>query len=203
MKTKDLGYEDCQQLDYMRNCIYAAHGLVYKKKKWKLFAAKPWYEAHADFDAKSISELERTNVHELNTRGKACKKGLSVSGADYERLKAWFAAIPKPPPLPAALIAYYEPADAKTFLAKLNKALGGKKVRLGGGITAEYEDAEHLDVTLPELNAALKPAANAKLRAIRVLIAPSDRFEGAQLDLVYDDNALVGVELGTIEEEGD
>ena len=42
MQTKDLGYEDCKKLDYMRNCIYAAHGLVFKKNKWKALTTKPW-----------------------------------------------------------------------------------------------------------------------------------------------------------------
>ncbi|HEV7559467.1 MAG TPA: YARHG domain-containing protein, partial [Kofleriaceae bacterium] len=36
MKTPDLGYTDCKQLDYVRNCIYAAHGVVFKKKRWKV-----------------------------------------------------------------------------------------------------------------------------------------------------------------------
>src|SRR6185436_10517947 len=73
MTTKDLGYQDCKSLDYARNCIYAAHGLVYKKKKWKVFSTKPWYEPRPEFQAKSISPLEIANVSELNKRGKACK----------------------------------------------------------------------------------------------------------------------------------
>ncbi len=83
MTTKDLGYQDCKSLDYARNCIYAAHGLVFKKKKWKVFQAKPWYEARPEFKAKSISPLEVANVSELNKRGKACKAGVNVSGADF------------------------------------------------------------------------------------------------------------------------
>jgi hypothetical protein len=100
METKNLGFDDCKQLDYVRNCVYAAHGVVYKKKKWKqVFDAKPWYEPHAEVTAKTIamSEVEHANVHELYLRGKACKKNLKISGADYERIKAWFAALPKPP----------------------------------------------------------------------------------------------------------
>src|SRR5512140_228704 len=82
MKTPDLGYHDCKQLDYVRNCIYAAHGVVFATKKWKGFGKKPWYDAHPEVSAKTVlSPLEIANVHELNQRGQACKKGLAISGA--------------------------------------------------------------------------------------------------------------------------
>lgn len=99
MATHELGFDDCKQLDYVRNCIYAAHGVTYKKKKWKqVFAAKPWYEPRDDIDTKHVlSALELANVHELHQRGKACRNNANISGADYERVTAWLRALPAPP----------------------------------------------------------------------------------------------------------
>jgi hypothetical protein len=125
----DVGYKDCAQIDYLRNCIYAAHGVAYKKNKWKkLFAAKPWYEPRAGADPKKLamSEIEHANVHELYLRGKACKSSLRISGADYERVKAWFAPLPKPPPLPKVLAFGDEDrlVTASQFVESLVDALG-------------------------------------------------------------------------------
>ncbi len=44
-----------------------------------------------------MTEVEHANVHELYERGKACRKNLNISGADYERIRNWFAALPKSP----------------------------------------------------------------------------------------------------------
>jgi hypothetical protein len=150
METKDLGFTDCKQLDYVRNCIYAAHGLVYKKKKWKtLFAQKPWYEPHPDLDAKTmLSAVELANVHELNSRGKACKKGLQISGADYDHVKKWFASLAKKKP-DVPQLAYFAggKVDGAGFAQLLNEALKAENIsKLGDRTFATYVDK--LDDTL-------------------------------------------------------
>jgi len=151
-KTKELPFE-CKQIDYVRNCIYAAHGVVYKKKKWKkLFAAKTWYEPHPDVKAKTITmpEVEHANVHELYMRGKACKKGMSISGADYERLAAWFK---KRTPMPPHLFKTEtnemggtpEAVDGKQLLAWLDSTDDKLAKQFKSGLTTvAYEDAESL-----------------------------------------------------------
>ena len=149
--TKELPFE-CKQIDYVRNCIYAAHGVVYKKTKWKkLFAAKAWYEPHPDVKAKTITmpEVEHANVHELYMRGKACKKGMSISGADYERLAAWFKKREMPPHLfkteTNEMGGTPEAVDAKQlreWLDSLDSKLA--KQFKSGLTTVSYEDAESL-----------------------------------------------------------
>jgi len=195
MQTKDLGFTDCRKLDYMRNCIYAAHGNVYKKNRWKVLTSKPWYDANPAFKPDAISELERGNVHELHQRGKACKKGLSVSGADYERLKKWFAALPKQPAeMPAVIMVE---GDAKKP-AELNKWLMDEidtkkrhKIVLGSMVTGSYESLSELPA---ELTGALKAPKDAKLRSIMLEFdsgvhgtEDNPLTEGTQVRFVFDD----------------
>ncbi len=81
--------DQCKELDYLRNCIFAMHGSVPKGKKWKVFATKPWFHANAGFKPDQLSSIEAGNVHALHQQGKACKKGSSVSAADRDRFRAW------------------------------------------------------------------------------------------------------------------
>jgi hypothetical protein len=198
MVTKELGYEDCKSLDYARNCIYAAHGLVYKKKKWKgVFSTKPWYEARPEFKAKSISPLEIANVSELNKRGKACKVGINISGADFERLKQWVAAA-STGKLPPAKVFFVEnerrkAADLAAFLKDELEASGVKrKLDLEADGTGAYEDWENVP---PEVVQAIKAPKGAKLRSILIEITDPNVSgteeapvtEGMTLRFVYDD----------------
>jgi hypothetical protein len=120
METKDLGFSDCKQMDYVRNCVYAAHGLVYKKKRWKTrFEAKPWYEANPAVEAKTaLGSVELANIHELHQRAKACKHGMQISGADFEKIKALFASLDKTPDSVAMLF-----QGEKTTAADFGKQL--------------------------------------------------------------------------------
>jgi hypothetical protein len=107
METKDLGFADCKQMDYVRNCVYAAHGLVYKKKRWKTrFEAKPWYEANPAVEAKTaLGSVELAN-------------GMQISGADFEKIKALFASLDKTPDSVAMLF-----QGVKTTAADFGKQL--------------------------------------------------------------------------------
>jgi len=191
MQTKDLGFTDCKKLDYMRNCIYAAHGMVYKKNRWKGLTSKPWYDAHPEFKAESISELERANVHELHQRGKACKKGISISGADYERIKKWFAALPKTPAeMPAVILVENEakkPDELIKWMMEEIDVKKRKKIVLGKTVTGSYADAA-------ELPDALKLPKDAKVRTVALEFETSVNnteeaqiTEGAAVRFIYDD----------------
>lgn len=191
MVTKDLGFDDCKHLDFTRNCIYAAHGLVFKNKRWKQFATKPWYDANADFKAAAISELERANVHELDQRGKACKKGLHISGADYERIKQWFAALPKAP-MPKVILTGDDGMDAlqKLTSAELVELLRDDlKLELPSGAAASY------DREVPAaMVKAIAAGADVKLRSILIdvdsgTVGDEDNpiTEGTYVRFVYDD----------------
>jgi hypothetical protein len=214
-KSTDLGFEDCKRLDYTRTCIYAAHGLVYKKGRWKTaFAGKPWYDPNPAIDAKTVlSTLERANVHELYERGKACRKNLNISGADYDRIKAWFGALPKQPPLPAVVFMDSNPVKAKPFMDALqhgedsgiNDGVGSGKVVLGGKVTAMYLTGDlhetGADYPSDDMPAAMVTAVHAKdettLRLVRVRFPnPTLDNSGTDVFLVYDDkDVLRGVEV--------
>lgn len=211
MKAPDLGYHDCKQLDYVRNCIYAAHGVVFTKKKWKGFAKKPWYDAHPEVSAKTaLSPLELANVHELNQRGQACRKGLAISGADYELIKAWFAALPSRSPMPKLVFRdeswdeseHLAAMDGKAFFAWLASAEKTAKERFKTGnlTTAVYEDLD--SDRSPNLLAAIHADDPKKLRIIRVDFDSGEHGTedapftgGTLLKFVYDDhNQLVAIE---------
>lgn len=211
MKTPDLGYSDCKQLDYVRNCIYAAHGVVFKNKKWKVFTKKPWYDAHPEVSAKTaLSALELANVHELNQRGKACKKGLAISGADYERVKAWFAALPRNSPTPAFVFRdeswdeseHLVALDGKAFLAWLISTEERAKKRFAAGdlTTAYYENPD--SDRSPKLLEQIHAADPKKLRIIRIDFDSGQHGTeeapytgGTLVKFVYDDqDQLVAIE---------
>jgi YARHG domain len=195
METKDLGFTDCKKLDYMRNCIYAAHGMVYKRNRWKGLTSKPWYDAHADFKADAISALERSNVHELHQRGKACKKGITISGADYERIKKWFAALPKTPAeMPAVILVENEakkPAELIKWLMDEIDVNKKHKIVLGKQVTGSYVDPSELSGDYPS---TIKAPKDAKLRAVALEFETSSNSteeaqvtEGAAVRFIYDD----------------
>jgi hypothetical protein len=211
MKVPALGYTDCKQLDYVRNCIYAAHGVVFKQKKWKVLTKKPWYEAQPEVSAATaLSPLELANVHELNQRGKACKKGLSISGADYERVKAWFAALPRSSRMPTLVFRdeswdeseQLVALDGKAFFAWLLQAEPRARQRFAAGelTYASYESAD--GDRSPRLLEAIHAADPKQLRVIRVDFDSGQHgtedapFTGGTLvKFVYDDHdQLVAIE---------
>lgn len=119
--TKQPGLDECEQLDYMRNCIFAAHGFAFEKKKWKkAFAKRSWYAVDPAFKASMVSATERATVTTLNDAGKACKAGQHISAKDLARVKAFFAALPKVPgDLPKTLMVEHEVEKPKLFVKDL------------------------------------------------------------------------------------
>jgi hypothetical protein len=183
MVTKDPGFEDCKHLEFTRNCIYAAHGFVFADKKWKRFEKQPWYRANPAFKPASLSALERANVHELDQRAKACKKGVHISGADHERVKAWFGALPKPE-LPKVLLSGEHPVTDAQLLQIVNG--DRKNLRLPTKAVASYDSALPVAV-------AKALGVTDKLRSILVdisggIVGDEDNpvAEGTYVRLVYD-----------------
>jgi hypothetical protein len=190
MDTKDLGYADCKQLDYVRNCIYAAHGLVFKQKRWRVWKSKPWYEARADFQAKSISPVELANVRELNARGKACKKGVRVSPEDLALVRQWSTdALAGKVAAPPVIEVEEDPATPQVLAEFVQgKALVETRLDLSR-ITVYYEPID--GPLVANLMQRVKAPAGAKLRAI---ILDTGQETGDLLRFIYTDkNELVAV----------
>jgi hypothetical protein len=79
--------------DYLRNCVYAAHGKPFRKREWRA-AFRPaagggGYRPRADFRAAELSPIERANVEDLKRRAERSPIVL-VSAADLARVRAWF-----------------------------------------------------------------------------------------------------------------
>nr|HEX4317297.1 YARHG domain-containing protein [Kofleriaceae bacterium] len=211
-RAPDLGFEDCKGLDYVRNCIYAAHGVAYKQKKWKaIFANKAWYTPDPAIAVKTaLGAVELANVHELRERGKACKKGIQISGGDYDRLKAWFGAFPGKVDLPVITFSDGESIEHHAFVIKVQEALGTGKIALTGKVSAMYmgDDLHYTGADFPSddmpdtMVTAIKAPDEKKLRAIRVAFPdPDDKqqggeFTGTHVFFIYDDkDKLRGVEV--------
>jgi hypothetical protein len=216
METKNLGFDDCKQLDYARNCVYAAHGLVYKKKRWKkVFEAKPWYEPQPGVatDAIVLADVEKANVHELYMRGKACKKHMNISGADFERIKTWFAALPKKSPIPKYVFFFdnngepdddsidFKPKLGKELLTFIDEADSKAKAKVAAGkdLFANYE-APELIAANKKLVAQLGVTDVTKLRVIDLDIEIAHGTEeepysdGLNMRFIYDDkDQLIGI----------
>lgn len=91
----DLGGLRSDWWDYLRNCIYAAHGAPFRKREWReAFGRGPqdgraWYRPRADFREADLTPLERANIAELRRRA-ARSPIATVSAADLARVRAWF-----------------------------------------------------------------------------------------------------------------
>lgn len=83
--------DHCDGYDDQVNCIYAAHGNVFEKPRWReRFGAARWYRPRADFDDAALSATERASVRALRARGRACRHPPAVSAAERELVTAWF-----------------------------------------------------------------------------------------------------------------
>jgi len=169
--TKDPGTASCDELDYMRNCIFAAHGLAFEKKKWKTaFAGKGWYTVVPDFKAKMLSAPERATVTDLNDRAKACKANSKISAEDFKRVNAWFAALPKVPDgMPKDVFVDFEKSTpAKLVEFVVGDIDGEKKMKsyalekFKNGAIVDYATGEDLPDVL------VKIAKGDKVRIVRV-----------------------------------
>lgn len=98
------GLGDCQQKDYLRNCIFATAGFPFRKEEWKsAFAAEPWYLERPGFKAADLTREGSQNVERLKvqpadcgTAGNAENRSTSsfvharISKADLDVIVEWF-----------------------------------------------------------------------------------------------------------------
>jgi hypothetical protein len=174
-KAQDL--EDCTAVDYARNCIYAAHGVAFKKKQWReLFAAKPWYKSRGiDANKLALSDVERANVKALAALGKTCKKDVSIDKADFARVKAWVAALPKAP----APKLVFEAGRAVTG-GELERDLVDELAQARATISFDHATARYVKPTTPLVPPALAKAIGG--------MTPAPRLVELDLALVWEDD---------------
>lgn len=186
--------QDCGLLDYERNCIYAAHGMRFRKKKWAVYATRPWYKLRPEFRSRELTQLERDNVHELRLRAQACRANdVHVSTADFARIQQWFAGYAKgAPAMPAVALSNEDRVTGK----ELTAALRSLNLRLEKETWMAYHDPERA------VKAALAGAA--ALRDVIVDLSPKscdhdddgDGCTGPYVHFVFDGkDALVALVL--------
>ncbi len=82
----------CQAFDEARNCIYAASGYKFKKKKWqRRFSRTSWYKGRHDFKDGDLSAVATANVRELKKRADACREAKKVGDGDKKLVRDWLA----------------------------------------------------------------------------------------------------------------
>ncbi|HTR54256.1 MAG TPA: YARHG domain-containing protein [Kofleriaceae bacterium] len=177
-KGQDATLADCAVVDYARNCIYAAHGVAFKKKKWRdMFAAKPWYQSHGLDAAKVVlSDVERSNVKALARRGRACKRDFRIDDADLARARAWLAALPKAP-MPKLVFFGGTPVAGTELANGIQEQLDQHDA------TADPNGAKYVKLDAKEVPAALV-AALAKR-------APRSRLVELDFALEIEDDAII------------
>ncbi len=58
---------ECSTYEHLKNCVYAAHGYTFKKKRWsKTFSKTGWYTANPAYDKSMLSKVARKNIKRLN-----------------------------------------------------------------------------------------------------------------------------------------
>jgi len=63
LQSKDLNDKSKQELEVMRNEIFAAHGYKFKSENWiKYFSTKDWYEPNFENVENQLTEIERKNI---------------------------------------------------------------------------------------------------------------------------------------------
>jgi hypothetical protein len=182
---------DCAQLDIVRKCVFAAHGFVFKDKRWKVYEKRSWYVANPSFRPTQITELEHRNVVELDTRAKNCKNGIQISAGDAKLVEAWAAGIRKEKPkLPKVVLLDGTPCTDDSFTAMIYQPLArlDAQLDLKPPTTVVYDE----DVAIA-LRDHIKPLPAGKLRAIVIRRSgfPEDEPDvewSIEIALVYDDH---------------
>jgi hypothetical protein len=125
---------DCDQPDYLRNCIYATAGYTFKKQQWRdAFGAKPWYKERADFKDTDLSPVAMANVAELKAQAKTCRGG-NVTPEDQQLVEAWVDKLRTGKPQLPAVTFTHERVEPQT----LKEQLLGTKADFGKGRKTEY-----------------------------------------------------------------
>jgi hypothetical protein len=66
---------ECDEWDAMRNCVYAAYGNTFAKKKWQEhFGKLAWYKSVAKIDAAALPKVAVENIRFLKEKADKCRK---------------------------------------------------------------------------------------------------------------------------------
>lgn len=66
LSEKELDEFSPEELDIMRNEIFASHGYRFTKKKWHdYFGAMDWYVPKSNDVTKSLSIIEKVNINRI------------------------------------------------------------------------------------------------------------------------------------------
>ncbi len=83
---------DCDQLDYQRNCIYAANGYPFKDKHGSAtFGKLAWYTPRAEFKESELTATASANIRELERRAAACRQTSQLAPTDVRLVQQWLA----------------------------------------------------------------------------------------------------------------
>jgi hypothetical protein len=75
LEAGELQGLSADELGYMRNELFARHGMVFMVKKWKeTFAKAPWYTPVAEDVGGLLSPLEQANLQRLLEAERAARK---------------------------------------------------------------------------------------------------------------------------------
>lgn len=136
LEWKPAAADDCDQPDYLRNCIYANAGYTFKRRQWQqTFGAATWYKPRAGFKDADLGKVALANVAALKQQAKDCRASQAVKPADVAIIESWVDGVRAgKPELPAVTMMGSDKVDAKT----LAKQLAGSKDDFKKGLKTEY-----------------------------------------------------------------
>jgi hypothetical protein len=132
---------DCAEIDFQRNCIYATAGYTFKKKRYSsIFKSESWYKARADFKDADLSAVATANVAALKAAAKACKKTVALDPPDQKAVDAFLAAIEAgKPDVPSIIDGYEEDNMSKAQMTEFFQG-GARKVYIRKNLlSARYQ----------------------------------------------------------------
>ena len=186
---------DCAQLDYQRNCIFATAGYTFKKKRYQdAFGKAAWYKARTDFKASDLSKTALANVAELKKQAGECRKGVAVDAADKKIVEAWLAKLRAgKPEMPAITI-----SDGDTDSDGLKQSLLAMKKELAAKSERGWRYVQQADLR-EDWAAKLK---DKKVKAVEVDFSDpgSDNCEdecgfGLWLTFAIEGDKIIGIEM--------
>jgi len=127
--------DDCDQPDYLRNCIYANAGYTFKKRTWnQAFGATSWYKPRADFKESDLSKVATANVAALKKQAADCRGAHGVKPEDLAIVEKWADGVRAGKPEVPAIAFINERVDPK----ELRDALVGMKGDFKKGKKTQY-----------------------------------------------------------------
>ena len=117
---KPAAADDCDQPDYLRNCIYAGAGYPFKKRQWQqAFGAEPWYKPRADFKDADLGKVAQGNVAALKQQAKDCRLAQAVKPEDLKIVEKWLDTVRAGKPELPAVTMIGDKVDPKVLAQQL------------------------------------------------------------------------------------